>query len=213
MDDYDGLKKAHAAAAPKGIDMSKYTVSTAASQCPAVSKAWQAAAQLPPTPDKDLCKCMVDSLDCVVSENLDEKSYGDLFGSVCGANPKICAGINGVTNLGNYGAYSMCTASQKLSYVLDAYYRANNKASDACGWKGAKLTKGNTPSSCQKSLSDAKDQNNAVATATNNVAAPKSTSGSGSSATTTKDNAGARPAPSGVFAAGVIAMAAAVLAL
>lgn len=207
QDDYDGLKKAHAAADPKGIDMDKYSPAGKAAQCPAVSKAWMAAAQLPPTPDKDLCKCMVDSLECVVSDNLDEKSFGDLFGNVCGANPKICAGINGVTKLGNYGAYSMCSPKEKLAFVLDAYYQANGKTTDACGWKGAKLQKGNTASNCQKSLSDAKEQNKAVATATSNVAAPKSTGGS-SSGSSGKENFGVRTAPSGVLAAGVVAMAA-----
>ncbi|KAM3562439.1 hypothetical protein MY1884_001834 [Beauveria asiatica] len=206
QDDYDGLKKAHAAADPKGVAMDKYTPSGKAAQCPDVSKAWQAAVQLPPTPDKDLCKCMADSLDCVVSDNLDSKSYGDLFGNVCGANQKICAGINGVTKLGNYGAYSMCSPKEKLSYVLDAYYRANGKSSDACGWKGAKLQKGSTASNCQKSLSDAKEQNNAIATATSNVAAPKSSGGSSSGGN--KENFGVRTAPSGVLAAGVVAMAA-----
>ncbi|KAJ6782086.1 hypothetical protein PWT90_06211 [Aphanocladium album] len=210
QDDYDGLKKAHAAADPKGVDMDQYKPSTKAASCPAVSKAWQAASQLPPTPNKDLCKCMTDSLDCVVSDDLDEKKYGDLFGSVCGANPKICAGINGVTNLGNYGAYSMCAPKEKLAYVLDAYYQANGKTSDACGWNGAKLQKGSTSSNCQKSLSDAKEQNKAIATATGNVAAPKSTGGSSSGKG--KENFGVRTAPSGILAAGVVAMAA-ILAL
>ncbi|EGX90711.1 EPD1, essential for pseudohyphal development protein 1 [Cordyceps militaris CM01] len=206
QDDYDGLKKAHAAADPKGITMDKYTPSGKSAQCPDVSKAWMAAAQLPPTPDKDLCKCMSDSLECVVADNLDVKSYGDLFGSVCGASPKICAGINAVTKLGNYGAYSMCSPKEKLSFVLDAYYQANGKTSDACGWKGAKIQKGTTASNCQKSLSDAKAQNSAIATATSNVSAPKATGGSSSG--NGKENFGVRTAPSGVLAAGVVAMAA-----
>ncbi|XWW92817.1 hypothetical protein V2A60_000744 [Cordyceps javanica] len=206
QDDYDGLKKAHAAADPKGVDMDKYSPSGKAATCPDVSKAWQAASQLPPTPNKDLCKCMADSLECVVDDSLDEKSYGDLFGNVCG-NAKICAGINGVTKLGNYGAYSMCTPKEKLSFVLDAYYQANGKSSSACGWKGAKLQKGSAASSCQKSLNDAKEQNKAIATATANVAAPKATGGAGSSSGD-KKNFGVRAAPSGVLAAGVVAMAA-----
>lgn len=183
--------------------MDEYSPAGKAATCPDVSKAWMAAAQLPPTPDKDLCKCMADSLNCVVSDNLDEKSYGDLFGNVCGANSKICAGINGVTKLGNYGAYSMCSPKQQLSFVLNAYYEANGKSTDACGWKGAKLQKGSVASNCQKSLSDAKEQNKAIATATSNVAAPKSTDDSDG-----KENFGVRTAPSGVLAAGVVAVAA-----
>lgn len=208
LGDYDALKKAHAAADPKGVDMDKYTAAGKAAQCPDVSKAWQAAPQLPPSPDKDLCKCMTDSLSCVVDDSLDEKSYGDLFGSICGANPKVCAGINGKTNLGNYGAYSMCSPKEKLAYVLDTYYQENGKTSSACGWKGAKLQTGKTSSNCQKSLDSAKEQNKAVATATNNVAAPKATGGSSSGK---KENFGVRSAPSGLLAAGVVAMVGAAL--
>lgn len=212
LDDYAYLKKAHAKADPKGVDMDQYSSSAQAPSCPDVGKAWQAASQLPPTPDKDLCKCMVDSLDCVVDSNLSEKSYGDLFGEVCGSQPKVCAGILGNTELGNYGAYSMCSPAEKLAYVLNAYYQANGKTSSSCGWKGAKLQKGSTASSCEKGLNNAAEQNKAIATATANVAAPKSTGGS-SSGKGDKDSFGVRSAPAGVFAAGAVAAAAAVFSL
>lgn len=206
MKNFSALKKQVLKADPKGVEKDSYKPSASAAKCPSTDKKnWQAAEQLPPTPDKTLCKCMVDSLSCVPSDDLSEKSFGKLFGAVCGENPAVCDGITGNTTLGNFGAYSMCSPAEKLAFVLDSYYKKQNKASDACSWKGqAKVQKGNTASSCEKSLKSAEQKNQEVSSANKDG---KSVSGGSSGSGDDKENAGSRFQMSGIAtAAALLAM-------
>lgn len=178
--DFDGLKKAHAKADPKGVDLDDYKVSElSAADCPSVGSKWQASSNLPPTPDAELCKCMSDSRECVVSKSVDSDDYGKLFGEVCGTNPKVCAGISANTTIGNFGAYSMCTAKEKLNFVLDKYYNSQNKGADACDWNGrASKQTASLADGCKKGMDVADATNEKVATAT--VALAQKTGGSSS---------------------------------
>lgn len=187
LKDFDALKKQVLAADPKGVDRDSYNPSAKQQKCPDLTSTWQANSALPPAPDSSLCDCMVKTRSCVQSKNLDPKDYGDIFGFICGKAPDVCKGINGNSTTGVYGAYSMCSDSAKLSYVLDAYYNKQNKDSSACDFKGqATLQKAASDSSCDSKLAKASDINKAVATATTPVGgggatgSAKSTSTSGS---------------------------------
>ncbi|KAM5356518.1 hypothetical protein ACJ41O_003164 [Fusarium nematophilum] len=165
--DYAQLKKRVIASNPEGVEESDYSVSGKAATCPEQSSTWKANSLLPPTPDSDLCDCMVKSRECVPAKGLKEKDFGSIFGYICGEDPEICTAINGNASTGVYGAYSMCSDSAKLAYVLDAYYQSQNSAADACDFEGDATTqKAASNSTCSDSLAAASSLNAEVATAT-----------------------------------------------
>ncbi|CAG8517373.1 23755_t:CDS:2 [Gigaspora rosea] len=58
--------------------------------------------ELPPTPMKDVCECMVSSLSCVVSSKIvnNQKLIDENFGLICGMIE--CDDINVDVNSGKY---------------------------------------------------------------------------------------------------------------
>ena len=149
-------------ASNKTMQMAAYKPTEKARQCPPVAKGkWEAAEALPPTPDKNVCDCMVSSLSCVPADDMKAKDMGSLFGTVCGLDPKACAGITADAKTGTYGAFAMCDSKQQLAHVLNAYYAGTGKSkATACDFKGqAKLVNGGAPptvaSSCQPALASA----------------------------------------------------------
>jgi hypothetical protein len=114
---------------------------TAAAACPKVTAGkWEAASDpLPPAANSPLCSCMVETLSCVVADNVAEKDYGDMFGFICGEKKgQYCQGINKNATAGPYGAYGMCEAKDQLSFALNAYAKA---VTNGCGFKGKATTK------------------------------------------------------------------------
>jgi hypothetical protein len=82
---------------------------------------------------------MVETLSCVVADNVAEKDYGDMFGFICGEKKgQYCQGINKNATAGPYGAYGMCEAKDQLSFALNAYAKA---VTNGCGFKGKATTK------------------------------------------------------------------------
>jgi hypothetical protein len=100
---------------------------------------------------------MTDTLGCVVNPSTNEDDYGNLFGYVCGHDPKACNGIAHNASTGAYGAYSMCNAAEQLSFVFNQYYKNQGSSSDACNFKGAaKLQSASSASgSCQSLINQA----------------------------------------------------------
>jgi hypothetical protein len=178
--DFAQLKKKATAAHASGVDEDDYKPSAKAATCPKQSESWKVNAQLPPTPDSKLCDCMMKSRSCVPADDLKAKDFNNIFGYICGENEKICTAINGNATTGIYGAYSMCDNEAKLAYILDAYYKDQNKAADACDFKGKATTqKAENEDSCKSALESASKVNDKVATATAAVGA-SSTDGSSS---------------------------------
>ncbi|OAA45455.1 beta-1,3-glucanosyltransferase [Metarhizium rileyi] len=189
MKNFEALKEKATAARPKTVEMADYKPAGKMSDCPKVAGNWEANKALPPTPNKDLCSCMVKSRACIPKSNLDSSKYGEIFGFICNASPASCAGIKANATTGIYGAYSMCKDEEKLAYVLDAYYHSQKKASDACDFDGSgQIQTVNSDSSCTDSLAKASDLNNQVATATAPV-------GGGAQATSTSDSFAVHGAP------------------
>ncbi|KUI62796.1 1,3-beta-glucanosyltransferase gel4 [Cytospora mali] len=187
LKDYTSLSSRVNAASPTSTDMAAYTPSNSPAACPAVGASWQAASNLPPTPDSDLCECMYNSLSCISSNNLNDTAYGDIFGYVCGLdNGSLCAGIETNATSGVYGAYSMCSSKQMLGYVLDQYYKSQDSNSDSCDFDGSATTqKASTDSSCKAKLASASSANAVAATATGGSSSSSSTSSASSSSLAT----------------------------
>lgn len=132
-----------ASISPSGVNAGSYNpTNTQAAACPTTGSDWNAASNLPPTPNSELCDCMFKSLTCVPN-NVATDDVGKLFGIVCGLVDGVCDGIQANGSTGHYGAYGMCDPQQQLGFALNAYYQnqisAGNGAS-ACGFSGSAKT-------------------------------------------------------------------------
>ncbi|KAK1984387.1 glycolipid anchored surface protein [Colletotrichum cereale] len=154
MRNYDQLASRVLAANPTAIQMDSYEPSNSPAECPSTASNWEVHGDtLPPTPDKDLCECMVKSLSCVPKSDLKAKAIGDIFGFVCGASADFCEGINTEPSTGVYGAFSMCSDEQKLAYVMNDYYKAQKSARAACDYDGqGEVVSPSADDTCKKAL-------------------------------------------------------------
>jgi hypothetical protein len=208
--DFENLSKQIAKATPSGVKMDAYNPSnTAAASCPSVAAGkWEAKSDpLPPAANSPLCSCMVETLGCVVADNVQEKDYGSMFGFICGEKKgQYCQGINKNATSGPYGAYGMCSAKDQLSFAVNAYAKA---VSGGCGFKGKATTKAAvaTPSAsgCATLLQAAGAQGTGVVSGGPKAAA------SGASASGSQAAAAGLSAPSfsvGAFGMGVYVLGA-----
>jgi len=171
MKNFAALSTVIAKVDPSSTSSSAYTPTNSPQACPDVNDTWNVTgASLPPTPDAELCACMYQSATCVPADNLKTDNYGDIFGYICGLSGNLCAGISGAPDTGVYGAFIMCNSTQKLAYVLDAYYKSVSQVS-ACDFDGQAVTqKSSIPDSCSAGLASASVINSVAATATAPIA-------------------------------------------
>lgn len=177
------------------MNSAAYTpTNTAAQACPTIGSNWQASEKLPPSPNPDLCECMVKSLKCGVKDNVSDKDIGKLFGIVCGYDG-ICDGISGNATSGKYGAYSMCQARDRVSFAINRYYEqqvAKGNGDSACDFDGAAELKSSSSTSgtCGTLLNEAGVEGTGTVTSS-----PTSPGGSGAASTgsSSSSSAAARP--------------------
>lgn len=201
--DFTALKSQLAKATPTNTAMAAYKITnTAPAACPATGTAWRASEKLPPVVNPDLCSCMVKSLSCTVADNLSGEEIGDLFGTVCGLDSKSCAGVARNPNTGVYGAYSMCTGEQQLSFVVDQYYKNQKKAADACDFKGK--AKVQTPASSDGSCTNLVKAAGTAGTGTVTAQASAASGAGGASGTGSSTSGTATSSKSGNSASGVV---------
>lgn len=180
------------AVSPTLLNAAKFTpTNTALQACPTVGSDWAVnPTGLPPTPDKDVCTCMTESLTCVAKPNLTGEVIGDLFGTVCTLSASACAGFNFDTSKATYGAYLGCAAQDKLSLAFNSYYLEQKSDPTACDFGGnATVVKAASAASSCKSLIASASQ--AASTGGSgpglgSAAGSSSSSSSGSSPTTSK---------------------------
>jgi len=189
LPDFTALQSQLALATPSSTSSDAYTVTnTVAQACPPTGADWAAASALPPIVNADLCSCMISSLSCVANDGLSGNETAALFNTVCGLQSSACDGIAANSTTGVYGAYSMCSTSQQLSFAFDQYYQSQKKVSTACSFGGnAKTQSGSTSSGCSSLLSQAGTAG--TGTVTTAPTGTGSSSGSSSSSTTTKKSA------------------------
>lgn len=160
--DFSYLSSQMATISPSSTNMNDYNPTFSPTSCPAVvtatsgtnSQLWLAqATPLPPTPNQEVCNCVMSTLNCVSNSN-DAESYMGDFNYICGLNNgQYCQGIAGNATTGTYGALSQCNPQQQLSWVMNQYYNAqsgSNKAS-ACAFSGRAKTQAasSATGSCQ----------------------------------------------------------------
>lgn len=158
LPDFTALSSRMQSVNPTGVNSASYSPTNSPAACPTTGSAWAAVASpLPPTPNQNLCSCMLQTLECVASPNIKDDDFGTLFGQVCGYPGSPCAGINTNATNGAFGAYGMCNATEQLSFAFNAYYQSQKKNANACAFNGAASTKsaGSPASSCSPLLQQA----------------------------------------------------------
>lgn len=146
LPDYSYLSVQMESATPSGVNENAYQPVATVEPCPSVGANWQASSELPPSPDATLCDCMYDTLECVPVDSISNKLYQKTF-SYLGGEGAI-DGVTGNGTTGQYGAYSMCNADQRLAFAMNYYYTTKgNKSPKACNFGGAATLKSSTPAS------------------------------------------------------------------
>ena len=185
--DFNNLAEAMADVSPSSVEKDSYQpTNTVARNCPPTTDAsfWSASSNLPPTPNQELCSCMVQSLSCVAKDSVDEDSISDLFDAACTRNVE-CSGIERNGTTGTYGAYSMCDAKQQLSWAFNNYYQQTNQADTSCDFDGnAERQTAQDPDQCQ----DLIDQAGAAGTGV--VTSMPTSTGAGAAASSSSGAAG-----------------------
>ncbi|GMF69331.1 unnamed protein product [Aspergillus oryzae] len=199
--DFSYLSKELASATPSGTKKGDYQpTNTALQSCPTVDDKWLATSSpLPPSPNQDLCSCMEESLSCALKDKVSGEQLDKLFGTVCGYD--VCDGITTNATTGKYGAYSVCTPQQQLSYAINLYYqnqKAKGNGDKACDFNGAATTQSSKSggSACSALLKEAGTSGTGTVTSS-----PTGTAGSGASdgaAASSSGSAGGLVAPSSV---------------
>ncbi len=127
---------------------------------------------------------MVSNLTCVAKPGLSSDDIVSNFKYICSSSlGHNCLGVTANGSTGVYGAYSMCNATQRLSYAFNQYYlnqtATNTQNNNPCDFSGAahKVTP-KIASGCGSVLSQA--GSSGTGAITNAPAATGGSSGSGS---------------------------------
>lgn len=201
-DDFSYLSSQMQKVTATGVKSGSYTPkNTAVPKCPATDKDWEASSKLPPSPNANLCSCMEKTLTCKVKDDVKEKEFGEIFGYICGLEKgKYCAGQQADAIKGKYGAYSVCSTKQQLSFVMSQYYNSQN-SDDACDFDGRAETVDSSKASgsCKDLLDQAGNDGTGDVDTPEGGVGGDAGDGSSSSSETSDGAAGFGPRPSAVY--------------
>lgn len=201
-DDFSYLSSQMQKVTATGVKSGSYTPkNTAVPKCPATGKDWEASSKLPPSPNANLCSCMEKTLTCKVKDDVEEKEFGEIFGYICGLEKgKYCAGQQADAIEGKYGAYSVCSTKQQLSFVMSQYYNSQN-SDDACDFDGRAETVDSSKASgnCKDLLDQAGNDGTGDVDTPEGGVGGDAGDGSSSSSETSDGAAGFGPRPSAVY--------------
>lgn len=157
--DFDNLSSQMKKVTATGVNSADYKVTTTVGRsCPTVGTDWMAASVLPPSPNSDLCECMYDSLSCVPVDDISAKKISDTFDYLYGLKAKgkidAVSGVYSNGTTGDYGAYSMCNAKQRLAWAMNRYAKKAGGPS-ACDFGGLGTSKSSSSAtgSCASQMS------------------------------------------------------------
>ncbi|KAL1963360.1 hypothetical protein VTN77DRAFT_8481 [Rasamsonia byssochlamydoides] len=182
LPDFTAYSSQMAKISPSLTNAADYTPTNTVNQpCPTLNASWEAATNLPPTPNQALCSCMTPTLQCVPKADLTADDVGNLLGIVCGLSNTACQGIDTNSTTGVYGMYSPCDASDRLAWAINAYYQEQNSegnGASACDFSGsATLQKSASPTgTCVQLL-------NAASSSAASAASARATGGGSGGAT------------------------------
>jgi 1,3-beta-glucanosyltransferase GAS1 len=200
LPDYTALSKQLNNINPTRTNSASYTPTNSPPSCPSTSTSvWMAATSLPPTPNEGLCDCAPSTFGCAANPNLSASNISSLFGYICGDLGVDCSGINANGNApGQYGAYSPCNSTVKLSWLMNKYYNSQNKEAAACSFGGAATTRSATAASgtCSALISEAGAAGTGIVTST--AGAVSNPGSSGSSGSSSSGSSSSSSAASGV---------------
>lgn len=189
--DFTAYSKQIVSIKPTGVQSASYSPSNSPQACPKLGSSWDAVEKLPPSPNEQICSCMVQNLTCKAKADLTDQVIKAQFDYICApATGNYCGGINANASTGAYGAYSMCNPVERLSWAFDAYYQDQIAKTPAntnpCDFKGAAIKQSpKPPSSCKAAISQAGPAGTGVITSS-----PSGTGSGSSTATSTKKSAG-----------------------
>lgn len=187
MSDFNTYSKQMAKIAPTGVNSASYSPTNEAQSCPTVDGTWKAEDTLPPSPNSQLCSCMVSNLTCVAKPDMSDVDLQANFDYLC--NPKLgtyCDGINANATTGKYGSYGMCNAKQQVSWAMNEFFldqQANNpKNTNPCNFHGSTTQTPKLASSCKALVSQAGAGGTGTVTSAPTNAAPSGSSSKSSAA-------------------------------
>ncbi|PVV03721.1 hypothetical protein BB560_001793 [Smittium megazygosporum] len=133
--DGDRLARVYATPSKSNIKMNSYDPELKHSECPEVSDNWRVAPIDVPIPNRALCDCMFESLECTLNpknSHTDEakKEVSSILQYQCGINE--CKDIATDTEKGNYGVFSMCSPIQRASYIMNSNYIKHGRQASMC---------------------------------------------------------------------------------
>lgn len=145
---------------------------------------------------------MVQSLNCTANSGISDDDIKTNFDYLCDPNNgDYCGGIQANGTTGVYGAYSMCSTKERISWAFNAFYndqtKNNPKNTDPCNFKGAAQKQtGKASNTCKTVVDQAGDSGTGAITS---APTPSSTGSSGAAASSTTGAAAALKIPSFSF--------------
>lgn len=202
--DFTAYSKQIATVKPSGVQSASYSPSNSAQACPTLGKTWNAVSKLPPSPNEQICNCMVQNLTCKAKADITADVIKTNFDYICDPNNgNFCGAITADASTGVYGAFSMCNPVERLSKAFDTYYFSQPANANACDFKGAAVKQNpKPPASCQAAISQAGPAGTGVITSTptGTGSGASGASGGSSPTSTKKSTAGSVAVPDFTFA-------------